>query len=387
MDRQFIPPFDLKFSEEDKRWILARFEQILSSGFVSAFKNVHEFEEKLKEFFKVKYAVATSCGTSALEMILRAIDVKGKTVIMPSMTFMATAFAAVHAGARVIFVDCQRENLQMDPLDLERKLRDDTKAVIIVHLTGIISPHIEEIENICKKRGITLVEDAAHAHGAQFKDRMAGSFGIATALSFFSTKVLTMGEGGAVITNNEEIYKKCLILRDQGRPGPEPNIHTELGYNWRASEFNAVLGIRQLEKGWDIIEKRRYLAKLYDELLQEKMIEEIELVKIPKYIKSAYYKYVVFLKPPLEREKLKKHLKEKYGVCLSGEVYNQACHNQPVWDKLPEAVVRIEGEDFSNTEYVAARHICLPLYPSLNEDNIKYVVNSLEKAIYEIKKI
>jgi dTDP-4-amino-4,6-dideoxygalactose transaminase len=373
------------FSSFPKEWILTRFKEILETGFVSASKNVKDFEQKLKDFFNVKYALASSSGTSALEMIFRAIDVKNHTVIMPSMTFMATPVAAVHAGAKVIFTDCERENMQIDFEDLKRKIRDDTKAVVVIHMSGMITPHIEKIRKLCDEKGIFLIEDAAHAHGAQYKEKLAGTFGDASAFSFFSTKVLTMGEGGAVITNNEEIYKKSLMLRDHGRPGIAPNVHTELGYNWRSSEFNAVVGIRQMEKAWQIIKRRQQLAKLYDVELSKASIEEISPLTIPEHIKSAYYKYVLFLKPPLKREALKKLLKEKYGVCLSGEVYHRACHDQPVWEKYPESVIRIEGEDFSNTEYVCDTHFCPPLYPSLKEEDVKYVVECLKKAIRELK--
>lgn len=385
MNKKFIPPFDLKFNSSDKDWILNRFKEILDTGFVSASKNVKDFEQKIRDFFNVKYALASSSGTSALEMIFRAIDVRNHTVVMPSMTFMATPTAAIHAGAKVIFTDCEKENMQIDFNDLQRKIRKDTKAVVVVHMSGMITPHIEKIRKLCDERKIFLIEDAAHAHGAQFKEKLAGTFGDASAFSFFSTKVLTMGEGGAVITNNEEIYNKCLMLRDHGRPGIAPNIHTELGYNWRASEFNAVVGIRQMEKAWEIIKKRQYLAKVYDSEINSVGIEDVIPLIIPEHIKSAYYKYVLFLKPPLKREELKKLLREKYGVCLSGEVYHKACHDQPVWKKYPECVIRTEEENFSNTEFVCNTHFCPPLYPSLTEEDVKYVVKSLKKAIRELK--
>lgn len=384
MAKKFIPPFDLKFLEDDRQWILNRFENILSSGFVSASKNVREFEEKVAEFCGVKYAVAVSNGTAALEVILRAIEVSGGTVIVPSMTFMATPLAAVHAGARVIFADCQSDNLQMDPDDLERKLRDDTKAVILVHLSGVISPHIERIRTLCSEKEIPLIEDAAHAHGAEIDGRLAGSLGTAAAFSFFSTKVLTMGEGGAAVTNDEELYKRYLVLRDQGRPGPEPNLHTELGNNWRASEFNAVVGIRQLEKAVQIIGARRRLAQIYDQRLREKNIPGIKLLEIPHNIKSGYYKYVLFAEKPVERDVLKPHLREKYGVCLSGEVYNRSCHDQPVWDKYPETIVKTPDYKFPHTDYVVGHHFCLPLHSTLTLDDAEYIVESLESAVDDL---
>src|SRR5207253_6147340 len=172
-----VAGFDLRYPEDEVQTISAGLRQILQTGFISMGRKVAEFERLWAKFCGVKYAVGTANGTSALEIILRAIDVKGKTVVVPSHTFIATAVAAIHAGARVIFVDCQRENFQIDPEDLRRKIREDTKAVVLVHMSGIISPHLEEIQNICREHGASLIEDAAHAHGATIDSRKAGSLG------------------------------------------------------------------------------------------------------------------------------------------------------------------------------------------------------------------
>src|SRR5205814_7418312 len=238
-----VAGFDLRYSDSEVRSIAARFEEVIRSGFISMGRNVAEFERQWAGYCGVKYAIATANGTCSLEMILRAIGVKGATVIVPSHTFIATATAAIHAGAKVIFTDCQRANFQMDPEDLRRKLRADTKAVVLVHMSGIISPHLDEIRAICDSHGVPLVEDAAHGHGATIDGRKAGSLGIAASFSFFSTKVLTTGEGGMVTTNDEEIHAIARALRDHGRFGPEPNVHHDIGYNWRPSEFAAVLGL------------------------------------------------------------------------------------------------------------------------------------------------
>src|SRR5215471_7523163 len=195
-----IAGFNLCYPEDEVETIIAGLRQILLTGFISMGRNVGEFERLWAEYCGVKYAVGTANGTCALEIILRAIDVKGKTVVVPSHTFIATAVAAIHAGAKVIFVDCQRENFQLDPKDLRRNIREDTNAVVLVHMSGIISPHVDEIKSICDQTGVALVEDAAHAHGATIDGRKAGSLGLAGSFSFFSTKVLTTGEGGMIVT-------------------------------------------------------------------------------------------------------------------------------------------------------------------------------------------
>jgi dTDP-4-amino-4,6-dideoxygalactose transaminase len=347
-------------------------------------RNVAEFERLWAEFCGVKYAVGTANGTSALEIILRAIDVKGKTVVVPSHTFIATAVAAIHAGARVIFVDCQRENFQLDPKDLRRKIREDTKAVVLVHMSGIISPHFDEIQSICQQSGVALVEDAAHAHGATIDGRKAGSLGLAGSFSFFSTKVLTTGEGGMIVTDDEAIYQRALGFRDHGRFGAQPNLHDDIGYNWRPSELNAVLGLVQMRRADDIVERRRAIARRYDEKLGARKIPGIKLLKIPSQIQSSYYKYVIYLEPPLQRHLLKRKLKEDHGVSLGGDLYDRPCHSQPLFARHPETVVAQPGDSFPETDYVVSNHVCLPLYFDLTDEEVDYVVDALQAAVLSI---
>jgi len=380
-----IPGFDLKYSEEDIQWMVDEFEKILQGGFISMGSHSKEFEEKFAAFCGVPYALGTSNGTCSLEMILRSIGVKGSTVVVPSHTFMATAAAIIHAGGRVIFTDCQRENFQMDPEDLKKKIRPDTKAVILVHMSGIISLHYEEIKRVCDENHLYLFEDAAHAHGATIDGKKAGSLGHAAAFSFFSTKVLTTGEGGMITTADKSLYEHCMALRDHGRFGPEPNIHDEFGSNWRPSEFHALLGLRQMQKIDQILEERRWIARLYDEKLSERQIPGIKLLEIPDRIQSAYYKYILYGDGFINRDILKKRMKEECGVSLPGELYNQALHTQPVFKKYPDTVVMSPSDKFPETEYVVKKHFCLPLYLGLKEEQIDYVVNSLEKTVKSMR--
>ena len=376
-----VAGFDLRYSDSEVRSIAARFEEVIRSGFISMGRNVAEFERQWSAYCGVKYAVATANGTCSMEMILRAIDVQGGTVIVPSHTFIASAAAAIHAGAKVIFVDCQRENFQMDPEDVRRKIRPDTRAVMLVHMSGIISPHLNEIRDICEQHGIPLVEDAAHAHGATIDGRKAGSLGLAGSFSFFSTKVITTGEGGMVTTDDEKIYKTACALRDHGRFGAEPNVHHEIGYNWRPGEFNAVLGLEQMRRVDEILQRRRQIARSYDQKLKALKIPGIKLLEIPARVQSSYYKYIAYFEPPIEREKLKQILKQEYGVSLPGELYNRDCHTQPLFTRHPEAIVPQPKDSFPETNYVVSHHFCLPLYFSLTDDQVDYVVASLDKAV------
>ena len=354
-------------------------KEVLKSGQIAMGKYVAEFEKRFAEFIGTKYAVGVNSGTSALEIPLRAIDVSKSSVIVPTNTFMATATAVVHAGGKVVFTDVFKEDLCMDPKDMKKKMRKDTKVVMLVHVGGIISANYPEIKEFCEDRNIILMEDSAHAHGATIDGKKAGSLGLASGFSFYPTKVMTCGEGGMITTDNREIYESALMLRDHGKPDHRLNKHTEFGYNWRLTEIHAIVGLEQMKKIDWILNERRQIAKLYDELLQD--VKEVELVKIPKNVKSSYYKYIVYLKEGINRDLVKKDMKNKYNVELTGEVYADPCHSQPVFKKYPETILNKKSDKFPGADYVCNSHICLPLYPGLTDEEVNYVAASLKKVV------
>ena len=374
-----IPILRIPYSLEEIEIIKNDIADVLRSGYLTMDKKVAQFERAIAEFIGAKFTIATNSGTSSLEIILRAIGIEGSSVIVPSNTMIASPVSVIHAGGKVIFVDCQRENLQLDPQDLRRKVRADTKGVMLVHIGGIITPALDEIKSICDEAGLFLLEDAAHAHGATIDGRMAGTLGIAGSFSFYPTKVLTTAEGGMITTDDDNIYQRAIALRDHGRAIYDPNVHTELGYNWRFSELHAILGIQQMKKANAILVNRRRIARMYDEKLAG--IERIKKLEIPSNVVSSYYKYIVFLSDDINRDALKTELKKKYGVSLTGEVYSHPCHSQPVFKKYPQVIANSPSDTFPQTDYIAKRHICLPMYPGLTEEEVDYVVNSLKKVL------
>lgn len=377
--RMCVPIMRLEYTPEEIEFIKEEIENVLQSGHLTMSEKVREFESEFAKFCNVKHAVATNSGTSSLEIALRAIGVERGTVVMPSNTYMATCIAAVQAGAKVVFTECQKENLQIDPLDLKRKIKPDTRAVIIVHIGGIISPHYYEIKEICDQNGIPLIEDAAHAHGATIDNIKAGKLGLAGSFSFFPTKVINTAEGGMLTTDDKEIYRKALILREHGKEDHDFNVHVEFGYNWRFSEIHAVLGLQQMKKVEKILSTRRRLAELYVKRLRG--VKGIQLVKIPHNIKSSYYKFIVFLDNKIERTWFKEELKKRFGISLTGEVYSDPCHIQPVFKKYPETIANSPEDKFPITDYVCKHHVCLPLYPGLKEEEIDYIVKSINTLL------
>jgi len=371
-----VPAARIVFSEEDKEWILQRMREALDSGWLTLGKFTKQFEEEFAKRHQVKHAVAVNSGTSAIEIILRILNVEGKEVIVPTNTFFATAAAVVHAGAYPRFADINPQTFTLSLETIKKAITRKTVGVIIVHIGGLISPEISEIKAFCDDKGLFLIEDAAHAHGSSLNGQMAGTFGVANSFSFYPTKVMTSGEGGMIVTNEDKIYEEALIYRDQGKAGFYGNFHVRMGYNWRMSELHAIVGLAQLRRLDEFIAVRRRIARLYDESLKE--IEGVQPVLLPSGVESNYYKYMVLLDHGINRSVLKKMLKEQYGVTLSGEVYEIPLHRQPVFE-------RYSSGQFPIAEDICARHICLPIYSDMTEDEAKYVINSLAKTIRELK--
>jgi len=283
-----IPAAKIYFPEEDRKSLLAKIDDILTTGQLTLGKYNRQFEEEFARYVGTEYAVAVNSGTSALEIILRALDIEGHSVIVSTNTFFATPASVIHAGGKVIFADIA-DNLCLDPESIEKNIREDTKAVIVVHIGGTVPPQLIRIKEICQAQGIFLIEDAAHAHGSNLLDQKAGSFGIAAAFSFYPTKVMTSGEGGMITTNDGKLYQRARIFRDQGKSGFERNLHVELGYNWRMSEIHAVIGLYQFRRLEEFIAQRRKIAQFYDEEL--KGVNGLTPVRIPSGSESNYYKY------------------------------------------------------------------------------------------------
>jgi len=369
-----IPAAKIWFPEEDRKAILQNIDEILKSGRLTLGNYGKEFEEKFAAYIGAKYAVAVNSGTSALEIILRCLDVEGFSVIVPTNTFFATPAAIIHAGGKVIFADIT-DSLCIDPQSVKKNIKKDTKAIIVVHIGGAVAPEIGEIKEICKKHNLFLIEDAAHAHGSILDGKKAGTFGDAAAFSFYPTKVITSAEGGMIVTNNEDIYKRSLVFRDQGKAGFYGNVHTEMGYNWRMSEIHAAIGLSQFARLDEFIEVRREIAKIYDKELGE--IDGINPLKIPSNGSSNYYKYVALLDKGIDRVAFKKELKERHNVSLSGEVYELPCHLQPIFKKL----YGFKGGEFPKAEELCERHICLPVFPTMTGEEAKYVVEVLREVM------
>src|SRR5580693_1972196 len=263
-----VPAARIQFLPEDRAWITARIDEVLASGQLTLGKYGAEFERRFAALCGTRHAIAVNSGTSSLEIILRALDVAGRDVLVPTNTFFATAAAVVHAGGRPVLVDMDPESFAVRPEDALRALTPQTAGIIAVHIGGIVSRRMPELQELARRKGLWLVEDAAHAHGSALGGTAAGAFGIAASFSFYPTKVMTSAEGGMIVTDDDRIDAEARIYRDQGKASFTQNAHTRMGYNWRLSEPHAIIGLRHLERLPAMIADRQRIAALYDEGLR-----------------------------------------------------------------------------------------------------------------------
>lgn len=367
-----IPATKHYFSEEDISYITEHFQDILrGNSFLTMYKYGEEFESKFASFIGTNFGVACNSGTSALELICRALGVKGKEVIIPSNTFVASANAVLNAGGKVIFADCD-DNMCLDAEDAIKKITPNTAAIMQVHIGGIVSKSILELQRVCREKNIHLIEDAAQAHGSSLEGKKAGSFSTAAGFSFFSTKVMTTGEGGMVVTNDKALVEKMKSMREFGKVKTDIyiNYHTSIGYNWRMPEVAALMGIRQLASLPKFIKRRQEIAKIYDAGLED--VPDIKIVSPDEPSGHNYFKYLIIL-PNHDRAKVHKALEEKQ-IEPSGYVYELPLHKQPVF---PES----NNLSLPKTEYVCAHHICLPIFYSMTDDQADYVIKSLKEIL------
>jgi dTDP-4-amino-4,6-dideoxygalactose transaminase len=370
-----IPPAKIYFSEEDREVILQQIDEALVSGQLTLGKHVKEFEECFAQKIGARYAVAVNSGTSSLEIPLRIFGVRDKTVLVPTNTFFATPAAVIHAGGKPRFVEADPATFAMSLEGIKSRVTEDTAGVIVVHIAGIVSPDLPAIRDFCKERNLFLLEDSAHAHGSSLDGQSAGSFGDAASFSFYPTKVMTSAEGGMIVTNNQRVYEEALIYRDQGKADFLTNAHTRLGYNWRLSEPHAIIGHSQLGHLEEFITARNRIARIYDNELRD--ITGVTALCLPPGSRSNYYKYIALLDASHDRGALKKLLREKYGVGLSGEVYEAPCHVQPVFAEYVDS-------EFPVALDICRRHICLPVYATMTEDEARYVVDSLRAGLFSL---
>lgn len=332
---------------------------------------ITKLEERLAQYLKVKYCLTFNSGTSALHAALLAYGIgAGDEVIVPSFTFIATANAALFVGAKPVFADIEEKTFGLDTKDVEKKITSRTKAIIPIHYAG--SPClIDDLKQVADKHKILLIEDAAESLGAEVNGAKVGSVGDSAILSFCQNKLITTGEGGALVTNNQDIYEKLKLIRSHGRLETTNYFdstaymdYISLGYNFRLSNISAALGLAQLEKLTKLIEMRRENAWLYDSKLSS--VKNVTVPFSPKGFKHVYQMYTIRVPEEL-RDGLMQHLADN-GIM--SKVFFYPVHKTHFYTNKLKYDCSLPV-----TEAISRQVVTLPMYPSLTETEITLITD------------
>jgi len=340
---------------------------ILSNWVSSAGKYVEKFELDFAEFCGSQHAIAVSNGTAGLHLALLALGIgPGDEVIVPALTFIATANVVRYAGATPVFVDSTIDTWTMDYEQLESKISPRTRAIIPVHLYGHPA-NMEPILDIASQHGLFVVEDAAEAHGAEYQGKPVGTFGDVGCFSFYGNKIITTGEGGMVTTNDSSIASTLKRLRDHGMDPGRRYWHTVLGYNYRLTNLQAALGVAQLERVEGILQWKNEVDRIYRDSLSE-LSNKLTFQREAPWAKSAHWLFTILLKPEansLSRDE------------LIAALESQGIETRPVFVPLHQQPIYSTGERLPIAEFVSENGLSLPSSASLNHDEISRVVGAI----------
>lgn len=363
-----IPMSSADLDESDIRAVI----NVLRSGRLALGPKTIEFEQLVADYTGVKHAIAVSSGTAALHLIIRALGIgPGDEVLVPSFTFAASVNAILYEGATPVFVDIELGTYNLDIEDLERKITPRTKAVMAVDIFGHPAEW-DELIRIANKYGLKVIDDSCEALGARYKGRMIGRFGDAAAFAFYPNKQMTTGEGGIIVTDNDEIAYLARSMRNQGRGEMGAWLeHERLGYNYRMDEMSAALGVSQLQRLETFLVKRERVAQMYTERLRDFPWVRPPVVK--PHVLMSWFVYVVTLAEGLNRDPVMRKM-EALGVPT--RAYFAPIHLQPYIRKQ----LGTRRGMLPVTESIAARTIALPFHNNLTEEHVELVVGALSEA-------
>ena len=372
---------DLDFNQRELKSVNA----VIKGKWLSMGWMVKEFEDRFAQYIGTKYAIATSSGTAALHLALRALDIRGgDEVLVPSITFVASANAVLYTEAKPKFVDSvSLDDFNLSVEDLKKKITKTSKAIIVVHYAGYIAD-MKRIKSIARKHNLFIVEDSAHAIGSGWGREMAGNLGDIGCFSFFANKNMATGEGGMVTTNNEMVAQKVKLLRSHGMTSPTWERHkgktysydvVDLGYNYRMTEIAAALGLEQLKKLSKNNLIRKKLTGHYGQYLNSIKGITIPFRDYPR--DSSFHLFPILLDKNIDRGKVIQRLRNK-GIQTS-------IHYPPV-HKFSYYQDKYNSKALPYAEYIGLHELTLPLHPLLTRRDIRYVCDELKESIRDLGK-
>ncbi len=347
--------------------------EAIESGWISSKgKFIRKFEKDFARYCNRKHGISTSNGTTALHLALLSLGIgEDDEVLVPDLTFISPANAIKYCNATPVLVDINKDYYGIDPEKIEEKITKKTKAIIMVHLYGYPC-NVDAIEKIAKKYNLKIIEDAAEAHGAEYKNRKVGSFGDVSCFSFYGNKIITTGEGGMCLTDNSELAEKIKILRDHGKKPGEKYYHPFVGFNYRMTNLQAAVGCAQLKKIRQIIGKKDEILRKYNGLL--KNLENQGKITLPKEIpwsKNVCWLYSIFIEnnSELSRDEIMSKLKQK-GIETKPFFY--PLHSMPPYKT---------SESFPVSEELSKKGLSLPSSINLSEKDIKNICEEIGSLV------
>ncbi|MFH1916019.1 MAG: DegT/DnrJ/EryC1/StrS family aminotransferase [Nanoarchaeota archaeon] len=370
-----IPLFKINWTPED----VSKVDAVIRRGtFWAAGPEIIKLEAALALFTGRKHALVFNSGTSALHAALLAYGVKGHEVIVPTFTFISGVNTIVLAGGKPVFAESENETYGLDAADVEKRVTPNTKAIVPIHYGGKVSRDIEKLRILCDKHKLILIEDAAESIGAMLNGKQTGSFGHATMFSFCQNKIVTSGEGGAIVTDDDKIYNKMKLLRSHGRlelsedyfATTKDNDYLELGYNDRMSSLTAALALSQLSRIDAIIAKRQAVAEKISTGLRK--IKEITLPTTSPTATHVFQMYTIRLPDRTIRDGLQKHLEEKR---IQTKVYFNPVHLKTYYKR------EFGGHpgQLPFTEKLSGQVLYLPIYENMTDEEITYMTDAIKE--------
>jgi perosamine synthetase len=360
--KSFIPIAEPLLGDKELAYVIT----CVKSGWISSLgEYVRVFERHFAEYCGVRYGVATFNGTVALHLLAATLNLgPGDEVIMPSLTYVATANAIAYTGAKPIFVDSERDTWNIDPDAVAGAITPQTKAIIAVHLYGHPA-NLEPLRAIADAHNLLLLEDAAEAHGAQYKGQRVGGLSDAAIFSFYGNKIITTGEGGILVTDNEEWAKRAFFLENQGRYSDNPYWHPEIGFNYRMTNVQAAIGLAQLERIDDMLAIRRRNAAHYNQRLAE--TPGLTLPPQMAWAENVYWMYSVIIEDEfgLTRDEVQARLRE---AGIETRPFFYPLHTLPMYNT---------GQSLPIAEDLGRRGLNLPSGATLTAEQIDFVCDTL----------
>jgi perosamine synthetase len=371
-NQKFYPVSEPDISGNEEKYVL----DAVRSGWVSSMgPYIRKFEEDFAAYCGTRRGVATSNGTCALHLALASLGVgPGDEVIVPSLTFVATANAVTYTGACPVFVDCEEETWCMDPVAVQRAISSKTKAIIAVHLYGHPAD-MESIKAVAAPDGIPVIEDAAEAHGALYKGRKVGGLGAIGVFSFYGNKLITTGEGGMLITDDDNIVERARFLRDHAMTPDRRYWHPEIGYNYRMTNLQAALGVGQLERIDSLLARKRMIFGHYQDFLKSSI--RLRLNPERSWAKNAFWLTSITLDEHIDRDKTIINLRER-GI--DSRPFFYPIHDLPPYRNRCRAVGK-EGENCPVSKKLASTGMNLPSGHGLERSDIQYISEMLLKVL------